>query len=53
MVCPLCQGRKEAGLVACWPCYRAWDLRDGNVGAELLIEWAEAELREACTPARP
>jgi hypothetical protein len=49
--CPLCQGRKEVGLVVCWPCYRARCLRDGNAEAEAMIERAEAGLREAGTPA--
>jgi hypothetical protein len=51
--CPLCQGRKEVGLVVCWPCYRAWGLRDGNAEAESMIERAEAKLREAGLPAIP
>jgi hypothetical protein len=51
--CPLCRGRKEAGLVACWPCYRTSGLRDGNARTESIIERAEAELREAHRPARP
>jgi hypothetical protein len=45
--CPLCQGRKEVGLVACWPCYRARGMRDGNAEAEAMIERAEAGLGEA------
>ena len=49
----MCQGRKEVGLVVCWPCYRAWGLRNGNVEAESIIDGAEAELREACQTARP
>ena len=43
-VCPLCSGRKETGLVACWSCYRAYGLRYGNREAEALIEQAEARL---------
>lgn len=43
--CPLCQGRKEVGLVACWSCYRAYSLRYGNAEAEALIEQAEARLK--------
>ena len=49
----MCQGRKEVGLVVCWPCYRPWGLRDGNVEAESIIERAEADLREARPPACP
>src|SRR5438270_5658022 len=52
-VCPLCQERKEVGLVVCWPCYRAWGLRDGNAGAESIIERAEADFREAWPPPPP
>ena len=47
IVCPLCHGHKEAGLLVCWPCYRAWGLRDGNAEAESIIEQAEAEFRTA------
>ncbi len=52
-LCPLYRGHKDASLVACWPCYRARGLRGGDAGAESLIERAEAELRQACAPARP
>jgi hypothetical protein len=53
--CPLCRGRKEVGPVACWPCYRARGLRDGNARADAIIERAEAEaeFRDARRPARP
>ena len=27
--CPLCDGPKAKGLVACWPCYRACDMGNG------------------------
>ena len=43
--CPLCEGYKSVGLVACWPCYRLHDLRNGNPGAEAKIERAN-EARE-------
>ena len=42
--CPLCGGAKNAGLVACWPCYRSRDLRGGNAVAERLIDQAERAL---------
>lgn len=42
--CPLCHDHKEAGLVVCWNCYRARDLRYGNPQAEALIHQAEVEL---------
>ena len=38
--CPLCEGEKETGLVVCWPCYRRYDLRNGNPEAENKIEEA-------------
>jgi hypothetical protein len=43
-VCPLCQGAKETGLVACWPCYRTYELRYGNAAAEQIIAQAEDRL---------
>ena len=43
-VCPLCGGHKETGLVVCWSCYRAYDLRYGNAEAEALIEQVEERL---------
>ena len=36
-VCPLCYGPKGVGLVACWACYRARGLRNGNPQAEASI----------------
>lgn len=42
MQCPLCGGFKTIGLVACWKCYRAFDLRNGNPKAEAHIAAAEA-----------
>ena len=42
--CPLCNGRKEVGLVACWPCYRSYNLRQGNPWAEEKIERANGLL---------
>ncbi len=38
--CPLCNGYKPVGLVACWPCYRLHDLRNGNPEAEAKIDRA-------------
>jgi len=45
-ICPLCGEYKETGLVVCWSCYRARDMRYGNVEAESLIAQAEAKLCE-------
>ena len=45
-VCPLCRGRKETSLVACWSCYRAYGLRYGNAEAEALIGQAEAGMEK-------
>lgn len=43
--CPICLGRKDRGLVACWSCYREKGLRYGNGVAEAMIAEREAELR--------
>lgn len=43
--CPLCGKAKDAGLVACWPCYRLFELRYGNQTAEAVIDSAEARLK--------
>ncbi len=45
-LCPLCHRHKDAGLVVCWPSYRAWGLRYGSAEAESLIRRAEAKLSE-------
>jgi hypothetical protein len=47
VVCPLCQGVKDAGLVACWPCYRKNEMRYGNPAAELKIDQAEKRLGQS------
>jgi hypothetical protein len=39
--CPFCRGHKTIGLVACWPCYRAHDLRNGNPRAEHILKCEE------------
>lgn len=44
--CPLCRKRKDAGLVACWSCFRAYGLRYRNPEAERRLEQAEAEVRD-------
>ena len=40
-ICPLCGGSKDVGLVVCWPCYRAYDLRNGNPEVGRLLDLAE------------
>ena len=45
-VCPLCGEHKETGLVACWSCYRSYNLRYGNPEAELLLDEAEIRLKQ-------
>ena len=45
-VCPLCDGVKDAGLVACWTCYRAHGLRNGNPRAEAIIRAFRERLEE-------
>ena len=44
-LCPLCDGLKSLGLVACWACYRAADMRNGNPVAEARIARRETALR--------
>ena len=29
LICPLCHNEKADGLLVCWPCYRAHNLRNG------------------------
>lgn len=41
--CPLCEEIKQIGLVTCWPCFRSFGLRYGNVEAEEKIEKANEE----------
>ncbi len=43
--CPLCDGYKAVGLVACWPCYRLHDLRNGNPEAEAKIAMIDTAYR--------
>ena len=44
-LCPLCDGLKSLGLVACWTCYRAADMRNGNPAAEARIAGRERALK--------
>jgi len=41
--CPLCEGQKERGLIACWPCYHIYGLRYGNEKAEARMKEANEE----------
>lgn len=43
-VCPLCLGKKEQGLIACWPCYRKHDLRSCPPAIEAKLAGYEADL---------
>lgn len=43
-LCPLCDGDKAQGLVACWPCYNTHGLRYGNAIAESRIAARERHL---------
>jgi hypothetical protein len=43
-VCPLCDGHKDTGLVACWSCFKARGMRYGNKDAEKIIERTERHL---------
>ena len=48
LLCPLCDGPKVLGLVACWPCYREFNLRYGTPKAAAeMIRAREAELSRA------
>lgn len=40
-VCVLCHNAKDLGLVVCWICYRANDLRNGNEAVERQLDEAE------------
>jgi hypothetical protein len=44
LICPLCNGAKGAGLVACWPCFRSSGLKQGDPAAERRVAAREAEL---------
>lgn len=45
LICPLCGGPKDKGLVCCWHCYRSYALRDGNPEAEARLVQTEEEIR--------
>jgi hypothetical protein len=47
--CPLCQGEKGPGCVACWPCYRQHNLRHPNPDAERIFARIEASLEREDT----
>jgi hypothetical protein len=45
-VCPFCRKAKERGLLVCWQCYRAHNMRSGAPHwCERLLDECEAELR--------
>jgi hypothetical protein len=44
LVCPLCNGAKDRGLVACWPCFRTSGLKEGAAEPERKIAAREAQL---------
>ena len=40
--CPICAKHKDAGLLACWSCYREYDMRSGlSMDAELILDDTE------------
>lgn len=43
-LCPLCDGLKPVGTVACWSCYRNSKLKYGNATAEAMIARRELAL---------
>ena len=42
--CPLCGGGKDQGLLACWPCYRAFDLKNGDSEVKNILSEKESQL---------
>lgn len=44
-LCPLCDGPKDVGLVACWPCFRSSGLKYGDAAAERKLTERESQLR--------
>lgn len=42
-ICPVCNGAKDAGLVACWPCWRT-SVKRGDPAAERKVQEREAQL---------
>jgi hypothetical protein len=45
LVCPLCNGAKASGLIACWPCFRTSGLREGDPAADARVAAREWSLR--------
>ena len=45
-LCPLCDSLKGVGMIACWPCYRNADLRNGNATAEAMFDRREQALKD-------
>lgn len=45
-VCPLCRQLKDAGLVACWPCYRVQGMRNPEAVGSIVTEMLDARERE-------
>ena len=35
--CPFCRKAKDIGTIACWPCYRSEDLRNGEDACQTAI----------------
>ncbi len=44
LTCPLCLRHKDTGLVACWPCFGRYDMRQGNWTLESIFDEAESAL---------
>lgn len=42
--CPLCQGPKDRGLLACWPCFNYFKLDGFSEAAEYSLDMAEERL---------
>lgn len=43
-LCPFCNGPKDPGCVACWPCFRTCGLKYGDPAAERKLAEREREL---------
>lgn len=50
LTCPLCNGTKDAGLIACWTCYRSHGMRNGLTTSDAAII-SHAEAASDNTPA--
>lgn len=45
-ICPICNGFKDHGLIACWSCFRKHNMRNCNLLAEKVVADFERTLEE-------